>query len=132
MASLLDLVINHIALPPTLPGRADLTINAIDRDIVARLIASCRTARDATTDHDLIRLWDDTRYTLQTCKQLNDAGRLREDSLKEEFGRLKPGGLLILHVREQNAGLIIHRYVSWVQQPIMPSVSHMLTSSQVR
>lgn len=56
--------------------------------------------------------WDWIRRSLETAKLLNARGRLSRDTLLSEFQSLQKNVCLILNIAEQNAGLLIYRYVS--------------------
>lgn len=116
MASLLQSVVNHVALPPKLPFKADESLETVHEKILSRLLATARIISEATTT-DLRPIWDSTRRVLQTCKELNAGGKLNKSSLLTAFNGLQPDGLLILHVTEQNSGLLIHRKARSVHRP---------------
>ena len=108
MATLLQTIVNHVALPPKLPHKADESFETVHQELLSRLLCAVRIVSDATTT-DLLSIWDSTRRVLQTCKELNAGGKLNKSSLLTAFNGLKPDDLLILHVTEQNSGLLIHR-----------------------
>ena len=108
MASLLESIINHVALPPKLPGQAEENLNEIEQELVTGLVSASRVLQDAIPTDDFQR-WDSTRRMLQTCKELNSGGRLNKSSLLRNFRQLEAGDVLILHIIEQNAGLLIQR-----------------------
>ncbi|KAH8689142.1 hypothetical protein BGW36DRAFT_442375 [Talaromyces proteolyticus] len=106
----LSQIINHIALPPKLPGRREDNLAFIDENLAKRLRDSCRILRDYTRD-EISHQWDTLCSILQTCRKLNTGGRLENSRLLTEFALLESRHLLILHVTEQNAGLLIRRDV---------------------
>ena len=108
MATLLENIINHVALPPKLPSKAEGNIDTVNKELLSRLLLATRTVSHATTT-DLLPLWESTRRVLLTCKELNAGGRLKKASLLTAFSGLQSNDLLILHVKEQNSGLLIHR-----------------------
>lgn len=55
--------------------------------------------------------WDWIRRSLETAKLLNARGRLSRDTLLSEFQSLQKNVCLILNIAEQNAALLIYRYV---------------------
>ena len=73
-----------------------------------RLLDACRTLRDLT-EGDLSSQWDSIRNILRICRAVNNGERLNKNSLLTEFRRLERKDLLILHVSEQNAGLLIRQ-----------------------
>ena len=94
----LEPVYNHIVLPAKLPGGEDVNVEKINQRLVERLIHSARDFKDSFVDADI-----------QCCKSLNASGKLNRTSLLAEFRRLGRNDLLILHVSEQNAALLIRR-----------------------
>lgn len=107
--STLELIFNHVALPPRLPGRHDHRIEEIECALTVRLLNASRELRDLMYS-DFGDQWDSIRRSLQICKTVNAGGRLNKVSLVTEFQRLERKDLLILHVTEQNAGLLIRRH----------------------
>lgn len=108
-SSLLESLVNHLALPLRLPGKADDGIDRIERAISSRLLDASRTLRDLTNAGESYQ-WDCTRNTLRICNVLNAGGKLNKKSLLAEFQTLERKDLLILHVAEQNAGLLVRRH----------------------
>lgn len=108
MASLLESLVQHIALPPKLPGAAEHNLDEIEAALVSRLIHACRLAGTVATG-DLRHHFDTTRFVLQTCKSLNAGRSLKKESLAAEFSHLQTSRPLILHVTEQNAGVLIQK-----------------------
>ena len=108
MASRLKSVINHIAFPPKLPDKLDEDLEGINDEILLTVLHAVRIIREVVTT-DLLPSWESLRYVLQTCKDLNTEGKLKKSSLLTEFRILKSNDTLILHVTEQNAGLLIQR-----------------------
>ncbi|KAH7021746.1 hypothetical protein B0J12DRAFT_773782 [Macrophomina phaseolina] len=106
-ATLVELF-NHIVLPARVPSKCDDNIAIIEAALVDRLVEASRTLRDVAAD-DLYRRWDDVRRILLTAKTLNFGGKLDRLALLQELRRLEHDGLLILHIAEQNAGLLIRR-----------------------
>lgn len=105
---LFECLFNHVALPPRLPGQSDKENDAIERALVDRLLNAVCFIRDLPKN-DLYQEWDAIRSLLQTCKTLNAGGKLDKTSLLTEFKGLEHNELLILHIREQNAGVLVRR-----------------------
>lgn len=105
---LLNALVNHIGLPPRLPGKQEEGIDEIEEALTVRLLNACR-ALSGLTEGELSQQWDRTRKILQICKVVNAGGKLDKASLLSEFQALERKDLLILHVTEQNAGLLIRR-----------------------
>jgi hypothetical protein len=105
----LGAVFNHLVLPPKLPGYRDGNLNAIEQDILTRLMRACETLRESTGSQ-FEATWTSVHESLQSCARIN-VGRLERASLQREFCDLKPDGLLILYVVQQNAALLVRRRV---------------------
>jgi len=106
--SLLESLVNHITLPPHLPGKAENRISQVEHALTDCLLDASRTIRDLTNDQ-LSHQWECIRNILQICKVVNAGGKLNKTSLLTEFRRLEHNGYLILHIAEQNVGLLIRR-----------------------
>jgi len=104
----IESLIHHVALPPRLPGRREGRIDRIELALINRLLDATRTLC-SVSDGALYRSWDSTRRALQVCKELNAGGKISKSSLVTEFRTLGDSELLILHVVEQNAGLLVCR-----------------------
>ncbi|KAI9833796.1 MAG: hypothetical protein M1819_003531 [Sarea resinae] len=107
-STLIESLVNHVALPPRLPGKQDNRIEQIEQALTARLLDASRILRDLTDDSHRDQ-WDRLRRILETCKILNAGGKLSKSSLLKELQNLEHNDYLILHVSEQNAGLLIRR-----------------------
>jgi len=107
-ASLLESLFNHVALPPRLPGKQEDRIDEIEHALTSRLLDASRTLRDLT-GLDFGDQWDCIRRLLEVCKTVNSGSKLNKTALLTELRRLGRKDLLILHVAEQNACLLIRR-----------------------
>ncbi|KAI9765237.1 MAG: hypothetical protein M1840_007729 [Geoglossum simile] len=107
---LLELVFNHVALPPQLPAKQDGRNDQIrvERALTDRLLDASRTLRDNTRD-EFGSHWERIRHLLQTCKTVNAGAKLDRPTLLSNLRTLERNDLVILHVAEQNAGLLIRR-----------------------
>lgn len=105
---MIESLIHHIALPPQVPAKQESRIDRVELGLTNCLLQATRTLC-GITDGVQHRRWDTTRRTLQTCKELNVGGKLSKTSLLYEFGRLHHNEILILHVTQQNAGLLVRR-----------------------
>lgn len=107
----MEALLNHVVFPERLPSRQDADIRALDINLVDSLIHAAEALAGMTSDADK-GIWQDVRKTLIVARALNDdtdAGGLEKTSILESFRQLAPTTSLILHVREQNAGLLIKR-----------------------
>ncbi|KAL8827548.1 MAG: hypothetical protein Q9191_003115 [Dirinaria sp. TL-2023a] len=107
-AALVESLIHHLALPPRLPGEQEACLDTIERELSNRMLNAIRILSKVASG-DQYQKWDTTRHVLQTVKDLNAGGRLNKASLLTEFRRLELNSFLILHVAEQNAGLLLRR-----------------------
>lgn len=105
---LLECLVNHVALPPRLPGKQEENVIQIEQDLLARLQDAVRVLRDLY-DGGLGDHWDRVRLVLEICKTLNARRKLDKARMLVEFERLQRDVPLILHVTEQNTGLIVWR-----------------------
>lgn len=107
--ALLESVFNHLILPPKLPEQQDTDIKSIEQSILNRLIRACDTL-GKSTGQNLAETLNSVRHSLRVCLNINP-GRLEKASLLQEFYNLRNKDLLILHVVEQNAALLIRRHI---------------------
>lgn len=107
--ALLESVFNHLVLPPKLPGRLDPDNEGIEYSILTRLIRACDIL-GKFTGQEFAETWASIRHSLRVCLNVNQ-GRLEKASILQVFCDLQPNDLLILHVVEQNAALLIGRHV---------------------
>ncbi|KAF8867182.1 hypothetical protein BDZ45DRAFT_609382 [Acephala macrosclerotiorum] len=108
--ALLESVFNHLVLPPKLPGQRDIDIESIEQNILTRLIRACDIL-GKFIDQQFAETWASLRHSLRVCLNINP-GRLEKASLLQEFRNLQRNDLLILHVVEQNAALLIRHHIN--------------------
>ncbi|KAL1963349.1 hypothetical protein VTN77DRAFT_8470 [Rasamsonia byssochlamydoides] len=107
----LEATFNHVVLPPRLPGKRDQEIEKIEKDLVARLLRavnclidlSSTATRDASTN-----AWYCLRRSLEICQTIHD-GQIDKVRLVEAFSSIQSEVGIILHITEQNAGLLVQR-----------------------
>ena len=105
-SNLLRSVANHLILPPDLPGTVDKDLADIDRNLLLRVRGACSELKAATKgefDQELDLLGS----SLEHCVNIRHAAHLDSLELQRAFRRLNAGEILIVHVYEQNAGLLI-------------------------
>lgn len=107
--SLLEAIIAHVLLPPKLPGRQDSVLHQIEKALATYAVQASSTLRDLLLRDNSHTHWDSIRSLLQTCLTVNSGRSLDHTRLVEAFGTLRTGHPLILHVVEQNAGLLIRK-----------------------
>ncbi|EER23013.1 hypothetical protein CPC735_020410 [Coccidioides posadasii C735 delta SOWgp] len=101
-------LINHVALPPCLPGKQEENIIQIEHELLVRLQDAARVLQDQS-NAGLGDIWDRVHYILEICKTANARRKLDKARLLAEFRKLQRHRPLILHVTEQNAGLLVWR-----------------------
>jgi hypothetical protein len=112
--ALFESLFNHLVLPPKLPGQQDTEIEGINEIILTRLIHACNTLGKLPSQ-EFVDTWVSVCHSLRLCLHLHQ-GRLEKRSMLYEFCRLQPNHLLILHIVEQNAALLVRRQVRYVSQ----------------
>ncbi|KAI9765661.1 MAG: hypothetical protein M1840_007218 [Geoglossum simile] len=110
-AASLESVFNHLVLPAKLPGKRDGEIEQIERHLATRLLNATDVLRGLSSDESA-EAWDYIRRSLEICNIINEDGRLNKTSLLDAFQGLQSKHGLILHITEQNAGLLIRRHVN--------------------
>lgn len=98
----MEALANHITLPPQLPGRKDENLSEIGSDFIAFLLGSI-SKLGPNGEYDILR------RGLQAAKILNTGGRLQKATLTTALRQMQDGEFLILHIVEQNCGLVIRR-----------------------
>lgn len=109
----LGILLNHVVFPEQLPSKHEGATLTLERDLVDGLIKAAEALVAIASDADAA-IWEDVRKTLLAARNLNndtDVEGLEKTSIIESFRQLGPNESLILHVREQNAGLLIKRFL---------------------
>ncbi|KUJ24466.1 uncharacterized protein LY89DRAFT_663197 [Mollisia scopiformis] len=107
-APLYESLFNHLVLNPRPPGHQDSRIDIIERAIIERV-------RDATNklcslpDNAHFDALQSLRRSLDTCTRVNAGGRLTRAALLRAFQELDGKDMIIIHVGQQNAGLLVRR-----------------------
>lgn len=107
--STLEAVVNHVVLPIRTPDRLE-DLSLVHEELVNRSIATTKTIRD-TGKAEEYQQWDILRRLLVTCKELNMSEGLNKATIMKSLENIEHGSLVILYVKEQNAGIIVRRYV---------------------
>jgi hypothetical protein len=101
-----ELLFNHIALPPRLPGGQDRRLDLVERGLVELLIHV--TGKLSRLPHnDFPDEWESLRRSLETSGRVNSGSRLTKTSLLTALQGLQGRDFIALHIAEQNAALII-------------------------
>ena len=104
--AIVELCINHIALPPKLPGRSDSRVDEVDDFLVRYLLRGIKSITELVT-HDQFQIWDKVRLVIQDARDLNRGSMIESGRLIRQIQALEDGKFLILKVSEQNAGVLI-------------------------
>jgi hypothetical protein len=105
-AAFLRAVANHIVLPPDLPGGVEKNLPEINGDLLRRAQDACtemRAAINSEFQQELSLL----ESSLDYCYFIHTSAHLDSLQLQRAFRRLQEGEILIVHVHEQNAGLLV-------------------------
>ena len=105
-SAILDALVNHVFLPPCLPGKSDAGLHGLAEAFVERLLKASLLLRNSGTG-ELFTRYDCIRIVLQTAKTLNAGAKVDKDTLLTAFQELNDKSFLILFIQEQNAGLLI-------------------------
>ncbi|KAI0172821.1 hypothetical protein GGR52DRAFT_591328 [Hypoxylon sp. FL1284] len=104
---LLQAVFNHLVLPPQVPGGQDADIEGLSSNVLARMTHACEAA-ESLVDSPWSKAFQSVRASLEACRALN-SGCLEKSTLCYYFRHLQADQVLILHVVEQNAAVLIRR-----------------------
>lgn len=121
-ARLFEAQFNHLVLPASVPHKRDFNLPRLEAAITDRLLRACHLLRESAAGDSYFE-WDKLRRVLLTAKAVNLDGRIEKLTLIQEFRRLEHDGFLILHVAEQNAGLLVRRLNRCVHTPAHHSIS---------
>lgn len=104
--SLLRAVVNHVVLPPDVPGSIDRNLFEINRDLLRRLQNACSELQEQTKGEFQKEL-DLLHTSLDHCQSIHASQYLDSTLLQVAFRKLQDGETLIIYVIEQNAGLLV-------------------------
>ncbi|KAI1434570.1 hypothetical protein GGR50DRAFT_391374 [Xylaria sp. CBS 124048] len=110
---LLDAVYNHLVLPPRVPGAQDADIESVSECVLARFIHACESIIPLVGS-PWSEAYQSVRFSLEACRVLS-SGRLEKSTVRQYLSQLQPGHVLILHVIEQNAALLV-RCEDWAAE----------------
>jgi hypothetical protein len=98
---------HHAVLPRKVPGREDSNLYEVERELVKRLTNAVKLLVPHASFEDLPSI-DTIRLALSTCSALNVDGKIDKTMLIKELRQLQAQQVLILHVTEQNAALLMY------------------------
>ncbi|PQE21089.1 p-loop containing nucleoside triphosphate hydrolase protein [Rutstroemia sp. NJR-2017a WRK4] len=113
---LFEALINHLVLPPRLPGKEDGNPQ-LDRAIFDRLIDASKSLSTLTNNE----CWESVRRSLQVSKsiQCNPHAKLDKALIISEMRVLDHNVVMVLNVVEQNAGLLISRHKTGQEERVV-------------
>jgi hypothetical protein len=106
--TLVDSLFNHLVLPLKLPGSKDEHLQDLNELILALLVEAGHVLFKALSQYNDFKSMGFIK-SLETAALLNARGKLDNRALELQFSKLESDEWLILHVVEQNAGLLIYR-----------------------
>jgi hypothetical protein len=106
-APMLDELFNHLVFPPRLPG-AQSKIAAVEKALLDRLQSTAATLLDQVPGQ-FRASYEALQTSLQACRNIHINRNLDRRTLARELLNLQPNIILILHITEQNAGVLIWR-----------------------
>lgn len=106
------LLFHHLALPQQLPHAEDADLSAIEASLTDQLLVAVSLMRDSARDalqSGSCCVWERVRQCLAVSKAILNDGRVDRIRLLSALRTIQPLEVLLLHVRNQNAALLIHR-----------------------
>ncbi|KAK3356620.1 hypothetical protein B0T25DRAFT_603140 [Lasiosphaeria hispida] len=114
---------NHLALPPRLPSGEDPNINEIEDSAIDLLLAGAQLLRGGPstfashpdngqtlqTNKASNDAWESVHRCLEASKLVNRRGQVNKLDLVSRLRCMTATDALVLHIRSQNAALLIHR-----------------------
>ncbi|EHK99949.1 hypothetical protein M7I_4030 [Glarea lozoyensis 74030] len=110
--SLLESLCHHVGLPDRLPNGKENNLEEIENKLADLALQACFDLSDSTEGDRAQSIWEKIATSIHTARLLNEGGKLESRSLLRAFRELDHDQALILHVVEQNAGLIIRHIQS--------------------
>ncbi len=104
---LLRSIFNHVVLPHRIPNGED-DDSVISQELARRSIQAAQSIRDYADGQDFFE-WERLSLGLKTSQVLNAEGYLNKARLLNELRELQSGRAVILHVSNQNAGILVYR-----------------------
>jgi hypothetical protein len=119
MASI-ESIFNHFVLPPQLPDHRDQDPEAVSSAILTRLLKAYEVFEEITGDEwagEWAGKCAPLGWSLRTSQGIHQR-RLEANLLLEDWANFRSQDLLILHIVEQNAALLLHRNIRQVKQDV--------------
>lgn len=99
---------HHVVLPRNVPGRQDSNVHDVGRELATRLNAAVKALALHLRAEDLTII-EHVQLAIRDFIALNRDGKIDRNLLFKELNQLSEQRALILHVTEQNVGLLIYR-----------------------
>jgi hypothetical protein len=99
-------IFNHVVLPPELPGHADEHPEAVEKELMRRLLNTV-TLMKTKADEELFPTWQILENTLKLSSIVNEGVICNKAALIEALKKVGSENAVIVRVQEQNAGLLI-------------------------
>lgn len=110
-SAMLDELYYHLTLPPQLPGRQD-NLAHVETALLERLHSTAVNLRDQL--HGSFQAsYEALKSSLKACRSIHLNHTLERRALAHELLNIQPKTILILHIAEQNAGLLIWRQLRY-------------------
>ncbi|POS86765.1 hypothetical protein EPUL_003186 [Erysiphe pulchra] len=104
--TMIEILLNHIALPARLPGRQDENPNEIETQLVRRLLKATKFILDIPNSKHF-DCWSSLYRSLLSSKSVNENGGLSASEIITALRELKEHDFVLLHLTEQNAGVTV-------------------------
>ena len=104
----LELIYNHIVLPPRLPSQHDSSVHDIDKHIAQHALNATNTLLGAS-ESDHRDVWDRVKMSLDLCHAVHTNGHVDRFALMDAFSKMEENVGIILHIEKQNSGLYIQQ-----------------------
>jgi hypothetical protein len=105
--AMLDALFNHLVFPPNLPHQQD-KLGAVESALLSCVHSVAKNLRNQLQGH-FQAAYDALQSSLQICCSIHVDRSFDRRALAHELLNIQPKRVLILHITEQNAGLLIWR-----------------------
>lgn len=115
---------HHFALPQRLPHAEDANVDDVEARLTDHLLVAARLMQDSAAGDDGLRsealgVWGRLRQCLAVSQAATRDGRVDRMRLLSGLRGMTALGAILVHIRSQNAALLIHRLSEYV--PITPT-----------
>ncbi|KAK4234701.1 hypothetical protein C8A03DRAFT_18447 [Achaetomium macrosporum] len=110
---------NHFALPQSIPHSEDADLDGVELNLNDYLFTATRVIENSVRDQPTLwfnwkstTVWESIQECLTTSKKVNRGGRVNQMKLLLALSRMTASDIVLLHIRSQNAAILIHRLSS--------------------